>query len=75
MDVADTTVTLAFARAPVVSDNIHARSFALLTHRLCSLRSLSPLAYIIARLCLASLRSWEVVKVYDYVELEIKLKL
>ena len=43
----------------ILSDNIPARSFALLTHRLCSLRSQSPLAYIIARLCLASLRSWE----------------
>ena len=37
-----------------VSDNIPARSFALLTHRL---DSVSTLAYIIARLCLASLRS------------------
>ena len=47
----------------VISDNIHARSFALLTHRLPSTQPLayivaqlyraSPLAYIIARLRLA----------------------
>ena len=51
------------------SDNIPARSFAALIHRL---PSSQPLAYIIARLWLASLRSWKVVKVYNYIELEIK---
>ena len=43
-------VTLVSLEPLVLSNNIHARSFALLTHRLVHLQLTSPLAYIIAQL-------------------------
>ena len=70
--IADTPVTLAIARATSVSDNIPARSFALLSHRL---PSSQPLACIIALLRLAScfsiMSSYSLMYIYSSVSLSI----